>query len=92
MPVAIRSPGSSVIVRLIEATSSATPNTICAVLEDWSSRPFRRSRIASACGSGISSAVTSHGPHGRNVSIALPSIHWEVRFCRSRAETSFMHV
>ncbi len=38
------------------------------------------------------SEATSQGPHGRNVSIALPSIHCELRNCRSRAETSFTHV
>ena len=46
----------------------------------------------SACGSGISSAVTIHGPIGANVSSALPRIHCVSPNCRSRAEMSSPHV
>ena len=92
VPVAITSPGSRLIVRVTNAISSATPKIICAVDESCTVSPPTSHRIRSVCGSGISSVVTSHGPMGRNPSIALPSSHWEDRNCRSRAETSLTHV
>lgn len=55
---------------------------------DWRSSPFTRSEIASVCGSGISSAVTSTGPIGQKVSSDLPLNHWPWRFWRLRAVTS----
>jgi hypothetical protein len=45
--------------------------TICAVLPCWRTSPLTRNCIASLCGSGISSAVTIHGPIGQNVSMLL---------------------
>ena len=86
------SPGSNVIVRLMNATRGATPKIIRPVDESCRTSPLTRHLIPSACGSGISSVVTSQGPHGRNVSTALPSIHCDERNCRSRADTSFTQV
>ena len=39
--------------------------------DSWRTSPLTRSCIARSCGSGISSAVTIHGPSGQNVAIAL---------------------
>ena len=47
---------------------------------------------AEAWGSGISSAVTMHGPIGQNVSRLLPRVHCPSPNCRSRAETSLTTV
>lgn len=88
VPVAMMSPGSSVIVRDSQAIASATGNICSAVVPSWTTAPFRRVRTPSAWMSSISSSVTSAGPHGANVSIALPAVHCGVRNCRSRALTS----
>ena len=64
----------------------------CAVEESCTTSPSTQQRMTRSCGSGTSSGVTIQGPHGRNVSMAFPSIHWLDRDCRSRADTSFMHV
>jgi len=69
------SPGSSVIVRESHATSSAGPKIRLAVVPFWSSSPLIRVRRPSAFRSSISSSVTSAGPHGAKVSIALPLVH-----------------
>ena len=45
------------------------------VLPRWRTSPLTRSSIASACGSGISSAVTIHGPMGQNVSMPLEKLN-----------------
>ena len=60
------------------------------VLEDLA--VDRCSEIASPCGSPISSAVTSAGPIGQNVSSDLPRTHWPSPNWRSRADTSFRQV
>ena len=57
------------------------------VLDDLVVDPAARSR--GACGSPISSAVTSHGPIGQNVSSDLPRTHWPSPNWMSRADTSF---
>ena len=48
---------------------SGTVTDIRLVWELWRRSPLTRNSIASACGSGISSAVTIHGPIGQNVSM-----------------------
>ena len=45
--------------------------SMSAVVPCWRTSPFTRSSIARFCGSGISSAVTIHGPTGQNVSMAF---------------------
>ena len=50
----------------------ATPKIISLVLEFCTTWPFSTQRMASACGSGISSAVTSAGPIGQKPSSVLP--------------------
>ena len=75
VPVAIRSPGSSVIVWVMYAIRSATPKTMFAVVESCIGSPLRIARIESACGSGTSSRGTSRGPTGQKVSGDLPRVH-----------------
>ena len=53
-----------------------------------SSVPFTHVRMPSACGSGISSAVTSQGPIGPCVSKDLPIVMVGLRSCQSRTVTS----
>ena len=71
---------------------SATPKYIREVFESWRTSSFTRQAIARACGSGISSAVTSHGPIGQNVSSDLPRTHWPSPNWMSRADTSSRQV
>ena len=59
VPVATMSPGSSVITADSSATSRGMPNTSCDVDESCSVSPSIEQRMRSACGSGISSRVTS---------------------------------
>ena len=61
-----------------------------AVVESWRGSPFTQLRRRSFCGS-ISSAVTSHGPSGRNPAAALPLLHWppDSSRCQVRSERSF---
>ena len=92
VPVISTSPGSRVMVRLMKLTSSATPNIIWPVSEDWRSSSLTRQRMPRACGSGTSSAVTRYGPRGRKVSIALPSSHWLERNWSEREDTSLAQV
>ena len=49
-------------------------------------------RMRRACGSGISSVVTSHGPIGQKESRLLPRVHWPSPNWTSRAEMSSRHV
>ena len=79
VPVRTTSPGSSVKPREQNASSSATPKTISVVDESCTISPFTRVRSASACGSGISSAVTTTGPSGQKLSKLLPRTHWPSR-------------
>ena len=55
-------------------------------------RRSRGTRSRAPAGRGISSAVTSAGPIGQNVSSDLPRIHWPSPNWRSRAETSSRQV
>ena len=52
VPVAMMSPGSSVITALSSLTSAATVKTMLAVLDDWTVTPFRRVSMRRSCGSG----------------------------------------
>src|SRR5205807_5452736 len=87
VPVMIRSPGTSVIAWLTNATTSRTPKIWFDVFESCIVSPLRTARIGSACGSGTSLAGTS-SPTGRKVSSDLPRTHWPSENWRSRAETS----
>jgi hypothetical protein len=88
VPVAMMSPGSSVITALSWLTSAATVKTMFLVLECCTVTPLTRVSISRSCGSGTSAAVTRNGPTGANVSKLLPSVHWLVQFWTSRALTS----
>ena len=82
------SPTSSVIRLEMNAIVSATPKIIWLVWPSWTVTPLTRARIARSCRSPSSSSVTSAGPQGANVSIALPAIHCDVACWTSRAVTS----
>src|SRR5215469_10850490 len=89
VPVLMTSPGYSTMNWLTYWTSSATPNFMFAVLPSCFCSPLTHSRSASACGSGTSSAVTSQGPNGLNVSQFFPLSHWPCRsIWNSRSDTS----
>lgn len=89
VPVLITSPGYSVMNRLRYRTTWATGKIWSAVVPSCRFSPFTHSRSPRACGSGTSSAVTSHGPSGLNVSQFLPLSHCPPRSnWNSRSETS----
>ena len=50
--------------------------------DSWRTSPLTRSCIARSCGSGTSSGVTTHGPSGQNVSIALQKLKTPDRISR----------
>ncbi len=75
--------------RLMYATASPTGKIWSAVVPSWRSTPLTESRTVRACGSGISSAVTSHGPSGLKVSQFFPLSQVPPRsIWYSRSETS----
>ncbi len=76
VPVLMTSPGSSTVYWDRCQIRYATSKIMSAVLESWRGSPLTQERSRSACGSPISSAVTSHGPSGLNVSQDLPLDHW----------------
>ena len=85
----IRSPGRSTMNWLTVRISSATPKIMLAVVPFWRSSPLTHKRSPSDWGSSTSSAVTSCGPSGLNVSHDLPLSHVPVRsIWNSRSETS----
>ena len=92
VPVAMMSPGSSVIPLEMYAMSSGTPVIICAQLASWRTSPFTRVRSRISATGGAAAASSRTGPSGANVSRALPRIHCGSVPCRSRAETSLMTV
>ena len=92
VPVAITSPGSSVNAREQWLMIAATPKYMSAVVARCMTSSLTRHSMASACGSGSSSAVTSAGPIGQKVSSDLPRVHWPSPNWRSRAETSLRQV
>ena len=59
-----------------------------AVLPSWRSSPLTWVVMRRPRGSGTSSAVVIHGPHGHDVSKPFARAHCFSRRCRSRAETS----
>ena len=59
------------------------------VPERWTSLPFRRVARVSFCGSGISSAVTIHGPKPPVAGKFLPGTNWVVWYCQSRTLPSW---
>ena len=66
-----------------------TLKIMVAVEPVWQRWPLTSSHIARLCGSGIASAVTSHGPSGPKVSCDLPLVHWPRRsIWNARSETS----
>ena len=67
---------------------SATEKIIWLVEESCIVSPLSTQRMASACGSSISSRGTSRGPTGQKVSGDLPRVHCPSPNCRSRALTS----
>ena len=70
------------------AICSATEKIIPLVGASWSSSPLTVVRMCSACGSGISSAETIHGPTGPCVSNDLPIVMVGAFSCQSRTVTS----
>gem|GEM_PF-4026842 len=71
VPVAMMSPGSSVMPALMSEIRNGTLNSMCRVFEPCFFSPLTVSHRSSTCGSGISSAVTMHGPNGAYVSCPL---------------------
>ena len=76
----------------MNAMMCATEKIISRVCDAWRVSPLTRQPIASCCGSGISSVVTTTGPSGQKVSAALPRIHCLSPFWTSRAVTSLAAV
>jgi len=80
VPVAITSPGNSVIKEEMYSTIRYTDAIISRVLPSWRTSPFTRQRTGASAGS---KSVTIHGPSGANVSNPLEranctSFHLEV--------------
>src|SRR6266487_195951 len=88
VPVAMTSPGSRVNDAEHQLIRWLTGKYMSAVEADWVGEPLMMHWILRPFGSGISSAVTSTGPIGQNVSSDLARTHWPSAACRSRAETS----
>ena len=74
VPVASTSPGSNVMALLSSSICSKMLKRISAVLPSCRSSPLTQVRTRSACGSAISSAVTSHGPKGPRESNDFASV------------------
>ena len=83
-PVEMMSPGSSVMIEEAHSMVSGMRKIMSAVLPCCRSSPFTHNRMSSACGSGISSAVTIHGPQGANPSNHLPASQSKNRSCSRR--------
>mmetsp|Transcript_23902 Transcript_23902/g.66231 ORF Transcript_23902/g.66231 Transcript_23902/m.66231 type:complete len:334 (+) Transcript_23902:467-1468(+) len=87
VPVAITSPGRSVVKRETKAIMSSTPKTSSRVLESWRVSPLTRQRMPVLCTVSrlISSGVTITGPIGAYPSMAFPRSHWPPFFssCQS---------
>ena len=88
VPVAITSPGSSVHACDRISTWRKQSKMSWLVFDCWRSSPLTNVRIASWCGSPISSGVTIQGPSGPCVSKDLASDHCGVWICQSRTLTS----
>ena len=74
VPVAITSPGSSVMKALRYSISRATGNSMSAVWPCCICSPLTWQVKSSACGSAISSRVTSQGPIGQKPSMLLAKV------------------
>src|SRR5213076_1879046 len=74
VPVAITSPGSSVMACEMNATSAAGPNTMSRAYPRWRSLPFTRQRTSSSARR-TGSSGTTRGPSGQNVSNPLARVH-----------------
>ena len=92
VPVASTVCGSSVATVDRWAIISATVKIMSDVVPSWRTSPLTRVRTRNDWGSGISSAVTTHGPTGPWVSNPLPSSMVGVDRCQSRTLTSFTTV
>src|SRR3569623_961246 len=92
VPVAMMSPGSSIMPRDSTAMVSAIEKIWCRVFDDCSNTPLTQQRRSSRCGSAISPAVTIHGPIGHAPSRLLPRKYCLWRNWRSRAERSLSTV
>ena len=92
VPVAITSPGSSVMTALIASIRVGMSKIRSATAAFWRCSPLTQVVSTSFVGSGTSSAVRIAGPIGQKVSSPLPRIHWLWRFCRWRAVTSLTMV
>ncbi len=88
VPVAMMSPGRSVMYWLTCEMIFATLNTMVRVLPVCMRLPLTSSAMPSVCGSRISSVVTSQGPIGPAVSKPLPLSHCVVAIWKARSETS----
>src|SRR6202000_70145 len=89
VPVAITSPGISVMISDRYDTIFLTPKIMVAVDPVWQRWPFTSHHIGNFCTSAISSLVTSHGPSGPKVSCDLPLVHCPRRsIWKKRSETS----
>ncbi len=89
VPVLITSPGRSTMNWLTYRTTSPTGKICSAVVPSCLSSPLTHSRSDSRCGSGTSSAVTSQGPSGLNVSQFFPLSQVPPRsIWNSRSDTS----
>lgn len=75
VPVRIRSCGKSVMTEETKETICSTEKIMSEVFESWTSRSFRKVRIRSRFGSGVSRAATVL-PTGQNVSkdLAPPQV------------------
>ena len=71
VPVAMMSPGSSVIAAEMSEISVGILNSMCRVFERCFSTPLTVSQSGRLCGSGIASAVMMQGPKGAKVSWPL---------------------
>src|SRR6266516_2820551 len=75
VPVAMISPGSSVMRELRKAIEVATEKSMLAVLSCCTTCPFTLVVSMSVCGSGMLDAGTIPDPIGAKVSRALPAVH-----------------
>src|SRR2546425_13305723 len=89
VPVAITSPGTSVIMREIQRTRKGTGKVINEVRADCRCTPLTCVSTSTSCGS---SSVSICGPTGQNVSKPFPRVHCPSLFWRSRAVRSFKQV
>src|SRR5450755_5072748 len=92
VPVAMISPGSSVMPLDNSAMMRGIEKIIALVFEFCRVRPLTRSAIDRFCGSVSSAVSTTQGPTGHVPSSDFPLNHCWCARCRSRAVTSLRHV